>query len=137
MALDDGKLFEAPPNPRTVREVIAWWEHRRIAFNTIIGVYGVACFMIFLVSIETSGALEPGEDAVEPLALIMTPIGLNVLYTLGWLVEALIRLTDPQLSPRFGPALLKVGIGLSVFAVSVPAVVWGGYRLLQLTGLAS
>ena len=118
-------------------KVIAWWENRRIAFNAVVGVYGLVCFIIFLVSIETSGALEPGEDAVEPLALIMIPIGLNVLYTLGWLVEALIRFTHPQLSPRFGPALLTAGIGLSVLSLSVPAAVWGGYRLLQLTGLAS
>ncbi|MBI3028029.1 MAG: hypothetical protein HYY64_00745 [Candidatus Rokubacteria bacterium] len=60
---------------------MAWWEVRRIPFNLIVGVYGVVCLVAFFWAITTSGHLQPGEDAVEPLALLAAPFGINVLYT--------------------------------------------------------
>jgi len=60
-------------------------------------------------AIATSGHLHPGEDAVEPIALLAAPFGINLLYTLGWLVEVPARLLRPGLSPRFGQLLLKMG----------------------------
>jgi hypothetical protein len=117
--------------------VIAWWEVRRIPFNVIVGVYGAVCLVVFFWAITTSGHLRPGEDAVEPIALLAAPFGINLLYTLGWLVEGLARLLRPDLSPRFGPLLLKTGLALGLFLITLPAVLWGGYRLLQLVGFMS
>ena len=66
------------------------------------------------------------------MALFAAPFGVNVCYTLGWLVEVSARTLSPSLSPRFSPLLLKLGIGLSLFLISIPAVFWGGDRVLQL-----
>jgi hypothetical protein len=112
--------------------VILWWEARRIPYNLLVGLYGALCLVIFFWSITTSGHLKPGEDAVEPRALFAAPFGVNVCYTLGWLVEVPARALSPSLSPRLSPLLLKLGISLSIFLISIPAVFWGGYRLLQL-----
>lgn len=112
--------------------VVLWWEVRRIPYKILVGLYGTFCLVIFFLSITTSGHLQPGEDAVEPMALFAAPIGVNVCYTLGWLVEVPARVLSPSLSPRFSPFLLKLGIGLSAFLISMPAVLWGGYRLLQM-----
>jgi len=117
--------------------IIAWWELRRIPFNIIVGTYGVICFAVFLSAITTSGYLQPGEDAVEPLALLAAPFGINLLYTLGWLVEIPVRLLVPGLSSRFGPMLLKLGFGLGLFLITMPAAIWSGYLLLQLVGVVS
>src|SRR5258708_36117381 len=87
--------------------VPAWWELRRIPFNVIVGTYGVVCLLAFFWAIGTSGRLEPGEDAVEPLALLAAPFAINVLYTLGWLVEVPARLANHRLPTRFGTVLLK------------------------------
>ena len=125
-------MFEPEQPPLSWWRVIMWWENRRISFNILVAIYGVPCLVIFFWSITTSGYLEPGEDAVEPMALFAAPFGVNLCYTLGWLVEVPVRTVFPSLSPRFGPFLLKLGIGLSAFLISVPAVMWGGYRLLQL-----
>lgn len=130
-------LFANPQGPGSSWKVVAWWELRRIPFNIIVGVYGTLCFVIFLWAITTSGHLQPGEDAVEPLALLAAPFGINVLYTLGWLVEVPARLLVPGLSSRFGPMLLKLGLGLGLFLITLPAAFWAGYRLLQLVGAAS
>jgi len=130
-------LFTNPQEPRSLWRVIAWWELRRIPFNIIVIVYGALGFVIFLWAITTSGHLQPGEDAVEPIALLAAPFVVNLLYTLGWLVEVPARHLVPGLSCGFGPMLLKLGLGLGLFLISMPAVFWGGYRLLQLVGIAS
>jgi hypothetical protein len=85
--------------------VIAWWELRRIPFNIIIGAYGIACLAVFFWAITTSGHLSPGEDAVEPMALMAAPFVINILYTLGWVVEIQLRVAYPSLSPQFAPSL--------------------------------
>ncbi len=113
--------------------VVLWWEVRRIPYNILVGLYGTFCLLIFFWSITTSGHLEPGEDAVEPMALFAAPLGVNLCYTLGWLVEVPARKFSPSLSPRFGACLLKLGIGLSALLIGMPPAFWGGYRLLQLT----
>jgi hypothetical protein len=74
---------------------------------------------------------------VESLALFGAPLAINVLYTLGWLVEVPTRLVVPTLSPGFGPLLLKLGLGLGLFLTTLPAAFWVGYRLLQLVGIAA
>jgi hypothetical protein len=124
-------LFSNPKNPDSPQQVIVWWELRRLAFNLIIGVYGVLCLVVFFAAITTSGYLELWEDAVEPLALIAAPFIVNALYTLGWIVELTYRSIEPEVSPQFGPRLLKLGLALSLFLITVPAVLWSGYRLLQ------
>ncbi len=125
-------LFAAPREPVTPFGVIGWWELRRIPFNFVIGLFGSFAFAVFATSIYSTGILEPGEDAVEPFALLLVPIAANICYTAGWLLDVPLRLVRPSLSPAFSPRLLKLGFGLSFFLVSLPAVYWGGYRLLQL-----
>src|SRR6187455_2657407 len=99
-------MFGRPAAGRSLGKVVLWWELRRIPFNLIVGFYGIVCLAIFFWAIGTSNELQPGEDAVEPLALIAAPFVINALYTLGWLVEVSTRILVPNLSPRFGPILL-------------------------------
>lgn len=125
-------MFDAPSLPINSWSAISWWEKRRIPFNLLIVGYGVPCSVVFFIALSTSGHLLPGEDAVEPIAFLAAPIGINVLYTLGWLVEAPVRLVVPSLSPRLGPNLLKLGMGLGLFLISTPALFWAGYCVVQL-----
>ena len=129
-------LFATPAEPVTALRVVGWWELRRIPFNLVIGVFGLVAFAVFATSIYSAGVLQPGEDAIEPFALLLAPIAANLCYTLGWLVDAPLRLIRPSLSPRFTPLLFRLGLGFSLFVISLPAVLWGGYRLLQLLHVA-
>jgi len=125
-------LFTAPAEPLTPRGIIGWWERRRIAFNAIIGIIGFIALLLFTTSIESAGVLQPGEDAVEPVAIVVVPLIANAAYTGGWLLDCPLRLVRPQLSPRFTPRLFRLGLLFSVFVVTFPALLWGGYRLLQI-----
>jgi hypothetical protein len=124
-------LFGAPSPPIPLR-IIAWWELRRIPYNIIVGGYGVICLIISFVCITTSGTLQPGEDAEEPLALLFAPFAINFCYTAGWIVDAPLRFFFPGLSPRFTPLLFSLGLAFSLLIATLPAAYWGGYRLLQL-----
>jgi hypothetical protein len=130
-------LFTNPRDSASTKAIVSWWEVRRLPFNLIIGTYGILCLVLFFATITTSGYLQTGEDAVEPLALMMAPIIVNVLYTLGWIVEAIYRRIEPDVSPGFGPRLFKLGLGLGVFFSTLPAAYWTGYTLMQWVGVAS
>ena len=107
-------------------QVILWWEIRRIPYNIVVGGWGIVCLIVFYIAIEAAGGLKPGEDAVEPLALMFAPFAINACYTLGWLVELPLRAVFPgtEVRDRLGPRLMKLGVGLSLFAASLPAVLW-------------
>lgn len=128
-------LFMAPADPVTPGRIVGWWERRRIPFNIIIGIIGFLSLLLFTTCIESAGVLQPGEDAVEPAAILVVPLAANAAYTGGWLFDAPLRLIRPQISPRFTPRLFRLGLLFSVFVVTFPALLWGGYRLLQLAHL--
>lgn len=121
-----GWLFEGRDPAAGWWDVIVWWEKRRIAYNLIVGVVGVVSLLVFFAAIELAGGVGPGEDAVEPLALIAAPVLLNVAYTAGWMAEVLVRLVYPGVPRRFGPVLLGMGLGVTVVVEVLPAVVWVG-----------
>ena len=127
-------LFSSPEPNTSSGRIIGWWELRRIPYNVIVGCYAFGCLIIFFVAIGATGHLRPGEDAVEPITLLFAPCGINIFYTLGWLVEVPSRLLFPNLSPRLGPFMLAAGLALSLVLVTVPAAYWLGYRMLQLAG---
>jgi len=60
-------LFSRPHLPITPWGVISWWELRRIAFNGMVGVYGLIFLITFLWAVTTSGHLERGEVLSSPL----------------------------------------------------------------------
>jgi hypothetical protein len=107
-------------------QVIAWWEARRIPYNLVVGAWGFVSLVIFFFAIQGAGELKPGEDAVEPMALLAAPFVINACYTLGWVVEVLLRAWVPALrSERVGPKLMKLGVAFSMIVVTLPAAIWG------------
>lgn len=62
-------------------------------------------------------------------------IAINILYTLGWLVEVPARIVAPALSPCFAPRLLKSGLALGLLLIPLPAAFWLAYRVFQLVGI--
>jgi hypothetical protein len=77
-------------HPSTRKDIIRWWEARRLGFNSIIGAVGVASWSLVLVA--GSAAVKPGEDFQERLMMIAGPlvycIFANICYTFGWIVDA-------------------------------------------------
>lgn len=81
--------------------------------------------------ITHSHVLKPGEDAEEPLAIIAAPILMNLLYTTGWIVEAVLRVIRIKNPRKVGLLLFKAGCACSLVVVLLPSVFWGGYFILE------
>jgi hypothetical protein len=124
-------LFAIPEGHRTISSVIFWWEKRRIPYNAIIGICGMLSLVLFYKLTDMSGRFEAGEDAVEPLALLVTPFVINFCYTGGWIVELAVKTLRPGYKLNLAPMLLKMGIVFSLIIVSLPTLIWGVIVLLQ------
>jgi len=132
-------LFLVPDQPLSPGGIIVWWEARRLFYNLILAVIAIPSLLLFYIFIISSGTLAPGEDAVEPMALIVAPILANLCYTLGWILEIPFSfILRPILHRRvrfFSPSLFAAGLAFSLLVVLFPAVSWGIYCLLHLAAL--
>lgn len=109
---------------RNSMDVIVWWEVRRIPYNLLVGVWGTICLLIYCYSIDASGHLEAGEDAIEPLLLPVLVVAVNLCYTIGWPVEIMLRKLHPDLGPTLGKRLFHAGSMFSLLVISLPALIW-------------
>jgi len=75
-----GWLYSRGDGKRTDITVTAWWEKRRIPYNVIVLPVAMVSYIFFLLFIAMAEILKPGEDAVEPIALIIGPIMMNICY---------------------------------------------------------
>jgi hypothetical protein len=115
-------------------DVVLWWELRRVPYNVMVGIFGVACLAVY--GFALLYVMEPDPpDLVEPIALMAAPFMVNVAYTLGWIAELSLRKFG---WPNKGPLLMRLGIAATLFFISLPAVIWGlaaivvaTYRLTQ------
>ncbi len=117
-------LFSVSEEDQSPWRIITWWEKRRIPYNLIIGALGFISLLLFFLFITKSGELKPGEDAVEPMALFMAPIFMNIGYTLGWFVEVMLRIFQRKKFRRISRELFQVGLFLSVAVVILPSAFW-------------
>lgn len=117
-------FFSRPPEPLSPLRIVAWWEVRRIPYNVIVGITGIMGLALYYLFITMANGLEPGEDLVEPMALIMAPFFINICYTAGWIVELPANVIRHKGSSPIGPTLLKLGVGFSIFVTSLPAIIW-------------
>jgi len=108
--------------------MIAWWEKRRSWHNLTIISIGFASLIAFYIFIYHTDELKPGEDAVEPLVLIIAPFVINICYTFGWIIEGFLAfILRPFLGEKvrlLGPLLLKIGVIFSLLVVLFPSVYW-------------
>jgi hypothetical protein len=118
----------------TTSQVIRWWELRRLLYNAVLLAVGVAA----IAGIEwLMGRVMPlGEDAIEPMALVLGVVvyGImaNLCYTLGWVIELRRRSTDPVAARQRGQWMFRAGTLFSCLLTSLPfwfaCVYWIAYR---------
>jgi hypothetical protein len=128
------QLLSLRPDHPNWMSVVLWWEIRRIPYNIVVGLAGAASMIATFFLIIASGTLEPGEDAVEPIAWIGLPllgaIFFNLCYTAGWCCELVVRATSRQQADGLGSALFFAGLALSLAIVLFPAISWGLYDVV-------
>lgn len=100
------------------KDLVKWWEARRLRFNLSVGSVGVITW--FLVLCVGSLAVKPGEDFEEPIMMIIGPIiyGVmaNVCFSIGWVVDTTLYRGHPR------AALYKAGMIFSVILTALPGI---------------
>lgn len=106
-------ILKVTSSNRKWYEIILWWEIRRVPYNIIMYIIGLLSFYIGYVTI--------------PLVYLIIGLALNVIYTLGWIIELMIiRRMENKGSkikyPRYAfvsyltlSALLVFGIAILLF----------------------
>ena len=125
-------MTSRPHDDGSLLVTIAWWERRRLGYNLFLAGICIPGLLLFLLTIGASHSLAPGEDAVEPIALLVAPVGANLAYSAGWLVEG--ALLAREAARPIGPRLMKAGLLFSVAVVFAPGLMWA---IIVLAGLAS
>ncbi len=106
----------------TKGQVIRWWELRRLVYNAVLLVVGVAAIagMEWLMT----KVIPLGEDAIEPMLLfvgvVVYGVMANLCYTLGWIIELRSRKTDPLAARRRGQWMFRAGLLFSCVLTSLP-----------------
>ncbi|MGD0765363.1 MAG: hypothetical protein ABR978_03560 [Dehalococcoidia bacterium] len=116
-----GPLARVPQQPRHWYDVIVWWELRRIPFNLIVGIVGMACVVLIIYVDTLPPPLPPKEaDFDYFVATGMGAIVANFLYAVGWVCEIAVRSLPRQQIPWWlGPALFS---GVLLLSLTLPVL---------------
>jgi hypothetical protein len=104
-------------------QIILWWEKRRLLYNVLLLVIGIAALIGFEYLMDKS--IPVGQDAEEPFGLFLGVAAYafmpNVCYTLGWLIELAYRKADPIAARRRAKWMYRAGFIFSCVLTTAPA----------------
>jgi hypothetical protein len=122
-------LFRRDVPPTTAKDLIGWWESRRIPFNLIVGSAGIlTCIVSGVVALTASMLFNsnfgiPNPPGFALIAVFLYAIMANVCYTGGWIVEIFIRRFWPHEADRFATSSFFFGLLFSVLLTLTPGIV--------------
>jgi hypothetical protein len=104
--------------PRSMWEIVRWWEIRRIPYNLLIGSTGILSLVLMV--FFGSMAVKAGDDFEEPMGLIFFSVAFaitaNVCYTAGWIVDLVLHRGEPSRK------LFRVGLIFSTVLALLPGL---------------
>ena len=104
------------------RQIVCWWEWRRLLYNLLLLVIGIASIIGF--EFLMSKVIPPGEDAEEPMGLflgvILYAVMANLCYTAGWIVELGTRKADPIAARQRSKRMFRAGMWVSALLTTAP-----------------
>ena len=136
------KYLRRESQPSSVREIIYWWELRRVPFNLAVGIAGLATCITWLISLilTTMAAPESLNDPELPLVpdglifallgVVLYAIAANVCYTGGWIIEVLLFGFGRKGDLHFGPLTFTLGLVFSILLTLLPTLFIIGYTAL-------
>ena len=132
-------LFRRERPAERARDVIAWWESRRIPYNLIVGATGIVTVIVVLLMgfvtehVVGEAIYAQGSPIFEIAAVILYGITVNICFAGGWILELLSRRIWGTRAEAFGEIAFTWGTLCSVLLTLAPAalaVVVGAYRIL-------
>ncbi len=106
----------------TTAGVIRWWELRRLLFNLLLLIVGIAS--IAGMELVMRSLIPPGDDAVEPFVVVLGAVAYgimaNLCYTLGWIIELRARKLNPMAARQRARVMFRLGTVLSCLITTAP-----------------
>jgi hypothetical protein len=118
------QVLTASSDHKSNKEIIRWWERRRIFYNTVMLAAGCVTIMLALLLREIIFT-----DLINALPpVLIFALSANLFYTLGWVVEIVCRkfITEKEVVQKAGPVLFIAGLSLSVlftFAIDIALLI--------------
>ena len=112
----------------SARDVILWWEVRRIPYNLIVGTAGILTCVVAVgvgIAAETLFNSEfgmPDPPIFAVLAVLLYGILANVCYTGGWIFELVVRKLRPVDADRIAVTSFCLGLIFSVVLTLAPGI---------------
>jgi hypothetical protein len=122
------KLLFEPTLVRSPGSILQWWERRRLSYNVIVGITGLAT-LVYVNGLELllgNGMLipRPGADGPQQIwAIVAYGVMANLCYSLGGVIEAVVERWLKRPVYGLGPALFRHGLVFSIGLTLIPAVV--------------
>jgi hypothetical protein len=120
------RLFRRQKKLETVRQIIFWWELRRIPFNLIVGFVGIFT-LVFLFALEMllhNDYLDEILPNPPTIAIFGYGVWANICFTGGWIAELFARAIFGEESKHFGEILFLFGLVFSVGLTFVPILIY-------------
>ncbi|NNE32722.1 MAG: hypothetical protein HKN40_10160 [Winogradskyella sp.] len=120
------KIIKVDTSSRKWYSIILWWELRRIPYNLIL--IGLTAFLLLVIS------LIPNEGFVVVftgpvlivgtyLSILLYFIGANILFSLGWVLQIILRNFNETRIQFLIRNLFIIGIIISVLVTLSPIVI--------------
>ena len=122
------RVFQRDDRIRTTKQIILWWESRRLFFNVLIGIAGsmsslVLFFTAILVEKMAHESIGLPDSPLFPFIWIaLYAIGANICYTGGWLAELIGREVWGEKASGFGEISFTLGVIFSCGVTLLPGV---------------
>ena len=137
-ALNSSILFTREKPAASAKDVIAWWESRRVLYNLLVGAAGIFSCMIVAVDVASTRYLwRAGGELPDPpiflvFGILAYGIAANLCFTFGWVAELGIRSLWPAESDRLAVLSFKIGLVFSVFLTLIPGFIFGAFGIIGL-----
>ncbi len=113
------------------RQVIGWWEARRLPYNLIVGGTGIlTCTTIVLIIMITNSNWAEFMPETPMIPIVLYGIMANICFTGGWMSELLVRQIWEEQGQFFGPIAFTLGVFFSMALTLLPAVFFGCIKIL-------
>jgi hypothetical protein len=122
------------------KDIIGWWESRRIPFNLIVGSAGIlSCIVVGIVGAGSFILFDSDFGLPDPpgfalVGILIYGIIANICFTGGWLAELLVRRIWPREADRFATSSFSLGLVFSVLLTLAPGIVIGAAGIFGLLG---
>jgi len=123
-------LFQRQVAANAPKQVIFWWEKRRIYFNLIVGLTGIlTCIVTLAIAWYSENKFGDAIGLPDPpifalLGILLYGIAANVCYTGGWLFELVAKAIWKDRAKHFGEISFGLGLFFSVIVTLLPMIVF-------------